>query len=68
MFIQVTENCVSCGRNCVGVLEIPLLFMIFLFMTKSETGVQWVFKIIEFVFYHSSNTLLVYCGFLDPHI
>jgi len=45
MFIQVTENCVSCGLNCIGVLEIPLLFMIFLCTTKSETGVQWVFKI-----------------------
>jgi len=68
LFIQVTENCVSCGLNHIGVLEIPLLFVIFLSMTKSETWVQWVFKIIGFVFFHSSNTLLVYCGFLDPHI
>jgi len=59
---------VSCGLNHIGVLEIPLLFMIFLCMTKSETGVQWVCKIIGFVFFHSNSTLLVYYDFLDPHI
>jgi hypothetical protein len=68
LFIQVTENCVSCGLNRIGVLEIPLLFMFFLWLTKLETCVQWVFKIIGFVFFHSNNTLLVYCGSLDPHI
>lgn len=68
LFIQVTENCVSCGLNSVGVLEIPLLFMIFPCVTKLETCVQWVFRIIGFVFLHSNNTLLIYCGFLDPEI
>jgi hypothetical protein len=51
LFIHVTENHVSCGLNRTGGLEIPLLFMIFLCMTKSETGVQWVFQIIGFVFF-----------------
>jgi hypothetical protein len=68
LFIQVTENCVSCGLNHTSVLEIPLLFMMFLCMTRSEIGVQWVFKFIGFVFFHSNNTLLVCCGFVDFHI